>query len=392
MLMIGQCDERTPTCNNCLKHRIDCVYLMSPVKSRLLQSAGKSADVPTSATAHVESDHSSHAPSPITPSIPGYSDPSQAYNSSYRDTGLSSNLHMRDLELMHHYSTVCYKTISEDEDFCVTLQNDVPKSAVAHPFLMHGILSLSALHLVRARRQSESCREYVELATGHQALALMLFRRELNNINPSNSPAMFAFSIIASVLAFGFAQASELRSLPPVDEMLQILNLCRGIQKILETTMEWIKDSWVMQLLGIKKADDLRPLPPDMQAKMTALSELNADTKRTGFSPEETKAHEEAISQLSETFEYYCSGCDRIKLFRWPVIVNSTYVACLGDRRPMSLVILAHYCILLYSMDNRWWLEGWSRQLLAAIYDILDFSWREHIKWPLERVGLGEPR
>ncbi|KAL1969762.1 hypothetical protein VTN77DRAFT_8315 [Rasamsonia byssochlamydoides] len=390
-----KCDEKAPSCNNCLRHNIDCIYSVSPVKSRLLAQIAATelgpSDPHVRPTNNSESELSSRTPSSV--SLSPESDPLYILDPSayQRDGRLASDLHLHDLELMHHYSTVSYKTISESENFAAPFQTVVPKIAVTHPFLMHGILALSALHLIQLNRGSDRCKDYVELATSHQSLALALFRKELNNINPSNCQAMFAFSSIATVLAFAFAQSTGVQSLPPIDEMVQIFNLCRGIHGILETAREWIKGSWVSSLLAFGWSTKPGCLPQEVCDKIASIFKLNADLERTGFSVEEQAACEHAISELSVSFEKIYSGLDSVTVFRWPVVLKPLYISLLRDRRPMAIVVLAHYCILLHTLDNRWWLKGWTHQLLHSIYSLLDSSWREFIRWPIEAIGLFHP-
>jgi hypothetical protein len=364
------------------------------VKTRLLaQSAAverKDSDThPLTTTNTAESEPSSQTTSPLT--VSPDSDPLYILDPQ-RDGRVPSELHLHDLELMHHYSTVSYKTLSEQNEFAVPFMIEVPKIALTHPFLMHGILALSALHLIYLNKGSDRCKGYVELATSHQTLALTLFRKELNNINPSNSQAMFAFSSIATVLAFAFSQSTGIQSLSPVDEMLQVFNLCRGIHEILETTREWIQNSWVSKLLTSRRASNLRSLSPEKQEKLELVYKLNADFERTGFTPEEKVACEDAIAELSQSFQHIYSGYDSVTVFRWPIVIKPIFISALRDRRPMAMVVLAHYCILLHTLDDRWWLEGWTRQLLHSIYNILDAAWRDCIRWPVEEVGVFQPR
>jgi hypothetical protein len=369
---------------------------MSPVKSRLLAQVtatemGPAEPQGTRSPNNTESELSSRTPSSV--AVSPDSDPLYILDPSahQRDGRLVSDLHLHDLELMHHYSTVSYNTISEKESFAAPFQTVVPKIALSHPFLMHGLLALSALHLIQLNKGSDRCKTYVELATSHQTLALALFRKELNNINPSNCQAMFAFSSIATILAFAFAQSTGVQSLAPIDEMLQISNLCRGIFEILQTAREWIKNSWVADLLAFTRRSELRSIPEAVRGNLSLVSKLNADMERTGFSVDEKAACEDAISELSVSFEQIYSGFDGITVFRWPIMVKPLYISLLRDRRPMALVVLAHYCILLHTLDDRWWLKGWTHQLLHSIYNLLDSSWRESIRWPIEAIRLCHP-
>lgn len=396
MLIFEQCDELRPNCNNCLKHSIECTYSISPVKSRLLaQNAAVQANTPTSnnitptnLTDALGNESTSHPPSPMV--APSNSDPLLILVPQ-RDGHRPSDLPLRDLELMHNYCINSYKTISQDDEFAERFQNEVPKLAILHPFLMHGILALSALHLAYLNKDSDRASEYDELATGHQTLALALFRKELDNITPANSNALFSFSGIATILAFASHQTTRVHALSPIEEMLQIVNLCRGIAKILETSRGWMEasNSWVSNLLSTRKrSGQIKPLPADIEAKFSMIFKLNSDLTRTGFNIEEAVACEEAIREMSKSLQQLYSDYDDVVVFRWPIVVKPILFSNLRERRPMALVVLAHYCILLHKLDDRWWLKGWPRLLLQSIYSLLDPSWRDHIRWPLEALGL----
>ncbi|QKX57873.1 uncharacterized protein TRUGW13939_04993 [Talaromyces rugulosus] len=309
-----------------------------------------------------------------------------------RNVHLPSDLHLRDLELMHHYSTVSYKTISRHSAFMDSFQFEVPKIALSYPFLMHGLLALSASHLVHLNKDSERVKEYEELAFGHQTLALRLFRGELDNITPSNSEAMFAFSSIVTVLGFASLQTTGVQSLPPIDEMLQTYNLCRGVSEILQTSNPWLKtsNSWVPNVLASMRMPE-KPLPADIEKNISLLFKLNSDLTVTGQTMEETAASENAISEISTTFQQVHSGFAVAWAFRWPICVAPIFISNLRDRRPMALVLLAHYCILLHKMDDFWWMKGWPRRLLHSIYTTLAPSWRDAIRWPVEVIGLSSP-
>jgi hypothetical protein len=367
---------------------------MSPVKSRLLAQGTSSESKDPGATqtlamiASSESEASSHPASSV--AVSPDSDPLYILDPSahQRDGSPTSELHLRDLELMHHYSTVSYKTISHRESFAATFQNIVPKEALAHPFLMHGILSLSALHLVQLNKGSDQRRVYVQLATGHQTVALALFRKELYNITPTNCQALFAFSSIATVLAFAFSHTTEVQTQSPIDEMLQVFNLCRGISEILKTAREWIRESWVASLINFERKRDPTQIPQEVLDKINQLVQLNENTARTGLSLEEKEACGLAIVEMSNSFERIYSDWDHVTVFRWPVQVTPLFLSLVRNRQPMALVIMGHFCVAMHVIDDRWWLEGCTHQLLKAIYSELDASWKEVLRWPIKAVEL----
>lgn len=304
----------------------------------------------------------------------------------HQDVHLTSDLHLHDLELMHNYSTVSYKTITDREALQDVWQTSVPKEALRHPFLMHGLLALSALHLLDLNEHGNHRQHYVDLATSHQSMALALFRKELNAITPSNCRAMFAFSSIAAVLGLAFTQTTGAEPLPLIDEILQIFNLLRGIHEVIQAASEWIDK--IADFLPPHVGVDPPSVPKEVLENIAALRTLNADVERTGLSDEEKEACDQAIAELLATFDRIYSDVGPLIAFRWPVLINPLYISLLRDRHPMALVILAHYCVPLHSVRNFWWLKSWGYQLLETIYHQLDASWRDSIRWPVQAAGL----
>lgn len=71
-------------------------------------------------------------------------------------------------------------------------QFTVPQLAVQFPFLMHGMLALSALHLAKLR--PERRRKLITKATTNESQALPSYRSTVKNPNQENIHAIFAFS------------------------------------------------------------------------------------------------------------------------------------------------------------------------------------------------------
>ncbi|KAM5343441.1 hypothetical protein ACJ41O_011978 [Fusarium nematophilum] len=78
-------------------------------------------------------------------------------------------------------------------------------------------------------------------------------------------------------------------------------------------------------------------------------------------------------------------------LFWWPMLVSRHFLDLVGSAHPLALVILAHYDVLLYWGEPRYWVfEDWPQSLMDAIVDKLRGSpWEDLISWPL-RVVRGE--
>lgn len=96
----------------------------------------------------------------------------------------------------------------------------------------------------------------------------------------------------------------------------------------------------------------------------------------------------EAIKDLEAVFraQSVISG-DRTLLFVWCAIVTPEYVDQVKSRQPMALVVLAHYAALLYTVRSQWWSADRGRQIVEAVYEELDASWKPAVQWPVEIVS-----
>jgi hypothetical protein len=291
---------------------------------------------------------------------------------------------------MHHYATRTYRTLSNNNEHKEIWKTVIPKEALAHPFLMHGLLALAALHLVECSgEEGEGRRMYAELATRHQNLALASFRPELNNITSANCNAVFAFSSLIAVFAFAFSQsAGRTRTAEPISEVLQDFFLFRGVEGVLKASWDSIERGNLGPLL--RRASDSGstvPISNDTSNALDYLHECNAASV-TQIPADEKDAYNDAVRELRTSFEISPENWESV--FRWPIVVPDAYLVHLRSRKPMALVILAHYCVILRRLDTCWWSTGWSGHLFEAIYLTLEVNWKPLLRWPMEMVGLTE--
>ncbi|KAI5291572.1 hypothetical protein KEM52_000124 [Ascosphaera acerosa] len=301
------------------------------------------------------------------------------------DAHFTSNLALADLELMHQYTSGTFATLSKSNQHEKIWKDYVVEEALAHPFLMHGILALAALHILSGcRADHPRRRKYAELATMHQHLALSAFRPQLSNVTSSNCTAVFAFSCVIAALAFSFSRyVGNTPQDDPLTELLHDFMLFRGVESVIESYNEQLSTGRLAPLLKPPALHD--PLSPDIIVAIENLRKLN-ETHVAQYSLEEAESYREAITQLQPSFEKSFDNLERV--FRWPMIIPESYFDFVRYRRPGALIILAHYSVILHKIDYCWWAEGWGAHLLETIYRSLDEHWRPLIRWPVERIGL----
>ena len=291
-------------------------------------------------------------------------------------------INFRDLELMVQWCTSTYLGLSRDERTRHIWQAIVPREAGAHPFLMHGLLAFSALHLARSS-QGDVADTYLAVCVAHQNQALALFRPLIEDINATNANAMFALSGLITAFGFGFPQVSSPRvTLTPVDDFVRVMILARGMQDVLNAAMNWVRDGDLGYLLHL---DDYEPgLPPDAAQAMKQLRQRNAACS----GQDELEVYIHTIDQLEIMMERLHGGCPRPSLaVLWSVKVPGKYIVLLGKHDPMALLILAHFCVVLHGLTTYWWLKGWGSTMLASIWASLEPAWRESMHWAMAVTG-----
>ena len=296
-----------------------------------------------------------------------------------------------DLELLHHFTTrTCY-TFSDKSPAQHIWQNAIPQIAFSYPFLMRGLLAVSALHLAYLR--PEEARYFEIKAMTHHTAALGPFQELMKALSPSNCDAVFAFASVLIVLGLASPHSSGSHTILDVREKTtRWIRLIRGVGPMLEPMWSHIKQGKLQDLLkvGVWKSaaenspaepflhyDDLRRLceecedPETKEACTTALEEL-----RLCFVCSELSLKNPAMSYHATVF-WWSSGLPR------------DYLSALEQGHATAMIILAHYAVTLQRMDYFWWINGEASRIVLAVYCLLDKSMRHWLDWPLQMLDLG---
>ena len=99
-----------------------------------------------------------------------------------------------------------------------------------------------------------------------------------------------------------------------------------------------------------------------------------------------------AFAQLRRTFALpYATGFnlefgDAVAF--WTMHQSPVLFELLKEDNPKALIVLAFYCVLLQRSENKWYVEGHGRKLLANIRRRLGCEWESWITWPLHELGF----
>jgi hypothetical protein len=74
--------------------------------------------------------------------------------------------------------------------------------------------------------------------------------------------------------------------------------------------------------------------------------------------------------------------------FVWPIMLQRDSIRLFMELTPLSLVLLAHYCVILHHLNDYWFLHDWYKALLAEITECLPSDLKTWVIWPRKVCGL----
>jgi hypothetical protein len=135
-------------------------------------------------------------------------------------------------------------------------------------------------------------------------------------------------------------------------------------------------------------------IPPFPTPLLTHLLSLSPSPISSGaWTSRENQIYEQAAKDLASAFASTASHptseyttWDALRV--WPMHLSVSFLELINEEHPGSLVLLAHYCILLKKIEGHWYFDGRSRRLMKAILGKLEPEWWACIRWPLEEIGV----
>ncbi|EAL87908.1 conserved hypothetical protein [Aspergillus fumigatus Af293] len=310
---------------------------------------------------------------------------SQSQMSPTGPNGAKDNLNVHDLELMMQWCTKTYRSLSHSSNVESIWQTVIPREAMRHPALMHGILALSALHLASSTGGSMYER-YIKTAEAHKDLALSGFRKRFTNIDHSNCDAAFALCSLTTISSLAFPLiAGQGQTNTALDDICVAFQVARNSMNVLVQIADQVKSGELKPLL---EEDEGGPKMPDtsrlaiMSLSMTNSQLVNRNPKH------EREMFEATIRQLGQSLEKLAQGREAsIVAFQWMHHIPPRFMDLVHERHPFALVILAHYAVVLHFMRSRWWMGDWGARIIQQVGQLLDSQWRQSISWVLDATG-----
>ncbi|RDW61574.1 hypothetical protein BP5796_11466 [Coleophoma crateriformis] len=308
------------------------------------------------------------------------------------------DLDMNHLHLLHHFCVSTFETMHHDPLIRTLWRTTVIHIGYAHAYVMHGILSISALHL--AHLHPEQKLSYWAQATQHHHLGLSIATSKMLYVSQENCSALYIFS----VLTFMFALASPRKGeddfvLVGEAGLSEWLVLLRGSAHIANFASEGLLSGPVAPIFvnGRRRNDERISRSENQCAETDQLMELYDLISRRTMGVEAKEACCTAVTALRRAYAAFytpTSASTPFKrpepgdVFSWVFQVPKEFLVLLAARSQESLCIMAFFAVIVHPLENiYWWLEGLSGHLMTKAYALLDDEHREWIAWPLEVIG-----
>lgn len=253
------------------------------------------------------------------------------------------------------------------------------------------MLALSALHIYsQDRSRSTLC----ERAYFLHHTALRQVQPHIMNLTEEHSIAVCNFSGLAAAIEradFLLNPCHANDQINPIDKILHCFKLSKGVRTVMSPHWEFLKSSWIGPILRLEdNRDEIRPtldksFPMLRIVRCLALAQDNKEEREAClYAADRVFLY---IGVLASSLESHPT-CVKL-VDAWPVEVDSAYEEMAVQRKPVALVILAYYAVLMSMKPNSWWFSGWPEILLETIDRILGEDWAELLRWPKEIIHGG---
>lgn len=314
-----------------------------------------------------------------------------------------------DLSLLHHWTRTASRTIVPTPHAHELWQDIFPHIGFKHPFVLHAILSLSALHLAEQDPAEHTTRHLHDAVQRHNE-AVRGFQdtiRCLPDVSDGVCEALFACASINIVVVLcmytHFGDQNDTDTDPAAREQRILgatwIPMIRGVQAVLEPTYDRVRLGPLAPMLhdaGWATLDPHQsPVPEDEHyRRLQSLWAFDSDRGMYDQTLHElrkcyiyTKEREARHGQLVHWADHpSCAGA-----MMWVQNTSDSFFARLNERRPAALLVFGYLGPILHLLENQgyWFLKTGGRKIVQVVSELLGPSWKSWMKWPREEVGLG---
>jgi ribosomal protein S18 len=393
----AQCDEKKPACSKCIHHAIECDF-QSAIAT---PSAPSSSEPPTPVPPKTQyrfraSKYQSAESNPQHDSNQPFSE--GATRETEQNTFISlppshDTLSFADLRLFHHFVTETYRTLADEAtDHNRVWQTHIPQWGFSSPSIFHLILALAALHL--GHLHPELRNQYVMQADYHFTFGIRSVSAILSSLDEENCQPIYMSTVLVCFVYFGHGPRPGEYLVFSETGKAEWLVLMRGVRSILMSS----HDKIFTGILEVQKDAAIQgvssSLRDELQEHRTHIRKIQRFVEMQLGKDSTCQMYISAIENLLSMFEeaYCCqsAGKDGISLMPsvigWIYRLPEEFIGLLEEKEPLSLIVLAYWCILLKLMRSSWLMVGWDRHVIAGIQKSLLPEFHVQIEWPVNFI------
>lgn len=295
---------------------------------------------------------------------------------------------------MHHYHRDTFlQPLGIREDCQHLWRENIPREAIKHSFLMHGILALSALHIAHTRPSEAD--KYLRSCDKHQTKALEMFRTVLcTDITPEISTALFALSSTISILSMGRSCADAMLMPEPrcvsMEQVAELFLLTRGVRDLIHTCMDWVSAGPLGPMLDGNNVPDQHDvqLPVAVQKHFINLQYMLEECCGVEYRPE----CERALRRLEDIYHNVLKASatgevETGQIWQWMLLVPCEFVTMIRACFPPALILLANFAAVSLTVRKAWYTSDWGHYVLTGISIVLYGSdMYSYLDWPMEQA------
>ncbi|GJC97823.1 C6 zinc finger protein [Colletotrichum higginsianum] len=272
-------------------------------------------------------------------------------------------------------------------------QDTLPRIALRYPFLMHAILSLSALHLAYTNTATKE--QHSLDAVRHYDTSLKGFREAIHNIDIDNCHALFGCSTLNAICVIGLLGSHDdhTSTASRTSDFLGInyIPTIRGVKAVLHPRYQEVRTGPLGLLLSLQ---DWKELDPDGVPSPEAERFRNLGT--IWLDSVDRHIYDEALGVLRkcQAYSFQAPSVQDDTAKRWGYkeswnrsilfihFASEEYFTRLYQRQPHALVLFAYFAVLLHGLNGYWFFRGWGRGIVEVVDRLLGDYWWPWMEWP----------
>jgi hypothetical protein len=254
--------------------------------------------------------------------------------------------------------------------------------ATTKAYLMHEMLAVSGLHRFS---KDKARRELMTRALYHQSEALRLVQSQLESVSEDECLALLFFTSYAALCGLAEPAFCDIHdeSFDPIGRSLHAFQLSRGVITLLMPHWSILRQTWAWPAIAsqIEAGSDLTPQPQSIPG-YTHLRCLAFGLERETDRQACLKALEITLGAISLIQQRNDVSMSRRLVTSWPMETGMVFHELLSERRPVPLVVIAYYAVLLKTGAGVWWVGRLPEALMEQVTALLGEEWAEFISWP----------